>query len=175
MKTAYSFLRRSFAAFMVTMGLVTAGYTTQAQTGNDVSPETRTEVERLNHDIEKAFEKKDMAAIVDLYADDATIIAPGGKKVQGRKAIAEFWYAMANAKSIKSEITELGGNAKMLYQVGKWSITKVENGVEKIVTTDIVLVWKRESNYTYKIQLNSSNNPVATTGSPVESFEAAKP
>ena len=63
----------------------------------------------------------------------------------------------------------------MLYQVGKWSITKVENGVEKIVTTDIVLVWKRESNYTYKIQLNSSNNPVATTGSAVETFEAAKP
>jgi hypothetical protein len=51
----------------------------------------------------------------------------------------------------------------------------VENGVEKIITTDIVLVWKRESNYTYKIQLNSSNNPVATTGSSVESFEAAKP
>ena len=174
MKTTYSLLRRSFAAFLLTMGLMITGNAAFAQS-SEVPSDTRTEVERLNHDIEKAIEKKDMAAIVELYSDDATIIVPGGKKIQGRKAIADYWYKMADAKSLKSEIVELGGNSKMLYQIGRWTITKVENGVEKTITTDIVLVWKRENNYSYKIQLNSSNNPVAVNGSTVEPFEAAKP
>lgn len=174
MKTTYSLLRRSFAAFLLTMGLMITGNAAFAQS-NEVPADTRTEVERLNHDIEKAIEKKDMAAIVELYSDDATMMIPGGKKIQGRKAIADYWYKMADAKSLKSEVLELGGNSKMLYQIGRWTITKIENGTEKTITTDVVIVWKRENNYTYKIQLNSSNNPVAMNGEAVEPFEAAKP
>ena len=113
MKTTYSLFRRSFAAFLLTMGMITAGYQANAQSA-DVPSDTRAEVERLNHDIEKAIAKKDMAAIVELYADDATIMAPGGQKIQGRKAIADYWYKMADATSMKSEIVELGGNSKML-------------------------------------------------------------
>jgi len=174
MKTTYSLFRRSFAAFLLTMGMITAGYQANAQSA-DVPSDTRAEVERLNHDIEKAIAKKNMAAIVELYADDATIMAPGGQKIQGRKAIADYWYKMADATSMKSEIVELGGNSKMLYQVGRWTITKVESGTEKTITTDVVIVWKRENNYSYKIQLNSSNNPVAVHAKANEPFEAAKP
>lgn len=174
MKTTYSFLRRSFATLMVIMGLAT-GNNLFAQSNSEISSDVKTEVEKLNHDIEKAVLKKDIATIIDLYSDDATIMIPGGKKIQGRKAIAEYWYSVADSKSLKSEIVELGGNSKMLYQIGRWTITKVENGVEKTTTTDVVIIWKRGNDFTYKIQLNSSNNPVASTGSVAEPFEAAKP
>ena len=104
MKTTYSLFRRSFAAFLLTMGLMMTGNAVFAQTP-DVPADTRTEVERLNHDIEKAVEKKDMAAIVELYSDDATMMIPGGKKIQGRKAIADYWYKMADAKSLKAPVS----------------------------------------------------------------------
>ena len=91
------------------------------------------------------------------------------------KEIADYWLSMMQIKSMKSEIIELGGNSKMIYQIGKWTITKMENGVEKNITTDVVLIWKRENNYSYKIQLNSSNNPVAYQGKAGEPFEAVQP
>ncbi len=175
MKTTYSLMRRSFATLLVIMGLMNAANTASAQGSGEVPAETRSEIEQLNHVIEKAMSSKDMATIIDLYADDATIIVPGGQKIQGRKAIAEYWYGMSGAKSIKSEITELGGNAKMIYQIGKWTVTKVENGVEKTLATDVVMVWKRGNDYSYKIQLNSSNNPVASTIKKSDVFEAVQP
>jgi ketosteroid isomerase-like protein len=175
MKTAYSLFRRSFAAIAVTMGLLFASTASFAQSNSEISDDVRGQVQELNKDIEKALLKKDYASIVDLYSDDATIMIPGGKKIQGRKEIAEYWLSMMQMKSIKSEILELGGNSKMIYQIGKWTITKMENGVEKSIVTDVVLVWKRENNYSYKIQLNSSNNPVAYNQKTGESFEAAQP
>lgn len=175
MKTAYSLFRRSFAAIAVTMGLLFASTGSFAQSSSEISDDVRAQVLELNKDIEKALVKKDYSSIVDLYSDDATIMVPGGKKIQGRKEIADYWLSMMQIKSIKSEILELGGNSKMIYQIGKWTITKMENGVEKNITTDVVLIWKRENNYSYKIQLNSSNNPVAYNSKTGESFEAAQP
>lgn len=175
MKTTYSFMRHSFAAFLVTMGLLLSAATVKAQNGGEVAADVQTEIKNLNHIIEKSIQNKDYAAIVDLYADDATIMIPGGQKIQGRKAIAEYWYSMVSAKSIKSEIIELGGNAKVVYQIGTWSVTKIENGVEKTMSTDVVMVWKRESNFSYKIQLNSSSNPVAIHVKKSDVFEAEKP
>lgn len=175
MKTAYSLFRRSFAAIAVTMGLLFASTGSFAQSSSEISDDVRAQVLELNKDIEKALLKKDYSTIVDLYSDDATIMVPGGKKIQGRKEIADYWLSMMQMKSIKSEILELGGNSKMIYQIGQWTITKMENGVEKSIVTDVVLVWKRENNYSYKIQLNSSNNPVAYQGKAGESFESAQP
>ncbi|MBK9399949.1 MAG: DUF4440 domain-containing protein [Bacteroidetes bacterium] len=175
MKTTYSFMRHSFAALLVTMGLLFAGNAATAQGNGEIPADTRAEIEQLNKVIEKSLTAKDFASIIDLYSDDATIMVPGGQKIQGRKAIAEYWYGMTAAKSIKSEITELGGNSKMLYQIGKWTITKVENGVEKSMTTDVVVVWKRGNDYSYKIQLNSSSNPVASAIKKSDVFEAVQP
>ncbi|MBK7682458.1 MAG: nuclear transport factor 2 family protein [Bacteroidetes bacterium] len=96
-----------------------------------MSSDVKAQVLELNKDIEKAVLKKDYSSIVDLYSDDATIMIPGGKKITGRKEIADYWLSMMQIKSMKSEIIELGGNSKMIYQIGKWTITKMENGVEK--------------------------------------------
>ncbi len=175
MKTTYSFMRRSFAALLVTMGFMLTGNSLKAQSNSDIAPEIRTEITALNHVIEKSVLSKDFSSIIDLYTDDATIMVPGGQKIQGRKAIADYWYKMSDAKSIKSEIIEMGGNSKMIYQIGKWTVTKIENGSEKTLTTDVVLVWKRGSDYSYKIQLNSSNNPVATLLPAKGVYEAEKP
>ncbi len=146
----------------------------KAQQNSEISPEVKTEVERLNHAMETAIEKKDVATIIDMYSDDASIIVPGGKKIQGRKAIAAYWYGITGTTKLASEIVELGGNGKIVYEISKWTITSIKEGVEKVTSTDVVLVWKRQQEYSYKIQLNSSSNPVAvlTTSAPV--YEAVK-
>jgi hypothetical protein len=46
--------------------------------------------------------------------------------------------------------------------------------VEKTTTSDVVLVWKRMQDYSYKIQLNSLNSSVSTTINNVETLESAR-
>lgn len=133
---------------------------------SDISKETREEIEKLNKSIENAVMKKSLSDVPAMYVDNATILTPGGKKIHGRKEIANFWYDMANCKEFKSEITELGGNGKMVYQLGKWTMTIEKDGKLTTVSTDVVLVWKRESSYDYKIQLQSLNNMVTLAEKP---------
>ena len=128
---------------------------------SEVSNETRAEIEKLNRSLENAFVKKSMGDVAAMYNAEATILTPGGKKIHGSKEIGEYWYAMSNCKEFKSEITELGGSGKLIYQLGKWTMTMEKDGKLVTYTTDVVLVWKRESNYEYKIQLSSLNNSVA--------------
>lgn len=174
MKTLSAFLKnRHLLAFTIALLGLFSVNNLQAQS-TDVTPEVRTQLEQMNHRMEDCIQKKDFSTLIDFYTDDATIMVAGGKKIQGRKAIAEYWYSLAKATSLKSEILELGGNGKMVYQVGRWTITSVKDGVEQSTTTDVVLVWMRQQNYDYKIQLNSSNNPVAVNGTLKTPFEAVK-
>ena len=176
MKTMFAFLSpRHLMTAAIALLSIFALSPAKAQGSNEVTPEVRRELEAINHQMEDCIRKKDMATLVDFYSDDATLMVAGGKKLQGRKEIADYWYSLSKATSLKSEILELGGNGKLVYQIGRWTITTVKDGAEQIITTDVVLVWKRQQNYDYKIQLNSSNNPVAMNGIQVTPFEAVKP
>ena len=168
-------LSRKFATgILASLTLLVSTSAVKAQSATEVNDEVKTEITRLNHELEKAIKTKDVATIVDLYSDDATIIVPGGKKIQGRKAIAEYWYGLTGTIKLTSEIIELGGNGKVVYEIGKWTVTTVKDGVEHTTATDVVIVWKRQQDYNYKIQLNSSNNPVAIASTPAPVYEAGK-
>lgn len=175
MKTSITFrpLRSLFTAAMFVTALMASPVVTQAQ-NSEIPADVRKDIEALNHQIEQSVQKQDFSSVIDLYTDDATIIVPGGEKIHGRKAIAAYWFGHSQTKTLKSEIVELGGNGKIIYQIGKWTATVMKDGKQQEITTDVVLVWKRV-NYDYKIQLNSSNNPVAVNGSVTIPFEAAKP
>ncbi len=170
----YKALSNMVTVVITVVGMMTFSSTAKAQS-NDISAETRIDVENLNKQFEDNIKNKDFASIIDLYADDASIVLPGGKKVQGRKAIAEYWYTLSSTTNLKSEIMDLGGSGKIVYQLGKWTITTVKDGLEKTISTDIVLVWKRQQDYSYKIKLSSLNNPLAINQTKGEQYEAVKP
>src|SRR5688572_14420061 len=131
MKTLFAFLNtRHLLAFTIALLGLFSVNSANAQS-QDITPEVRKQVEQMNLKMEECVQKKDFSTLIDFYSDDATIMVAGGKKIQGRKAIAEYWYSLTKATSMKSEILELGGNGKMVYQVGRWTITTVKDGVEQ--------------------------------------------
>ena len=160
MKTIQSIKK---SATIVALLVVSVLPTSLFAQSSEVNDDTRAEIEKLNHSIENAFVKNSMGDVAAMYNAEATILTPGGKKIHGSKEIGEYWYAMSGCKEFKSEITELGGSGKMIYQLGKWTKTFEKDGKLVTHTTDVVLVWKRESNYEYKIQLSSLNNTVAVS------------
>ena len=155
-------LMKKFAVIAAMLTISVIPSTSYAQ-GSEVSNDTRLEIEKLNHSIEMSIAKKSFGNVAEMYNTDATMITAEGKKLHGSKEIGSYWYKMSNCREFKSEITELGGNGKIVYQIGKWTMTVEKDGKLVTTTSDVVMVWKRESNYEYKIQLQSLNNSVAVT------------
>ena len=166
-------LIRKFTAVAALLTISSIPSLTYAQ-GSEVSNDTRLEIEKLNKTIEMSIAKKSFGNVAAMYNEDATMITAAGKKLHGSKEIGSYWYEMSNCREFKSEITELGGNGKIIYQIGKWTMTVEKDG--KLVTTssDVVMVWKRESNFEYKIQLQSLNNSITVNEQnvPINSAQA---
>lgn len=119
---------------------------------SDISEQIKEEILQLNAEMEKSFLSSDLLKISDFYDDDA-IIMMNGKQVKGRKELSDFWNNLKDRKDFKLDIKELGGSGKYIYQTS--SITWTASG-EK-VTKGFMMVWKRHSNYEYKIYLTGFN------------------
>ncbi len=140
------------SAMMLT--LTTSLLNAQSNTGikTDVSEQTKEEILKLNNEMENSFLSNDPLKISEFYDDDATILLDG-KQVKGRKELSEFWNGIKDRKNLKLKVNELGGSGKYVYQTG--SITWTTSGEE--VTKNFMMLWKRLSNYEYKIYLAGLN------------------
>src|SRR5262245_57748127 len=56
-------------------------------------------INKLIHDFAAAFNRGDMAAVTDMYADDAVVMPPGSNMIKGRNAIRDFWTKTAKGSS----------------------------------------------------------------------------
>lgn len=150
---------RQIAAAIAIM-LTSAGAYAQTQIGkfkSDVSQETKDEVQRLNKQMEESFTQNDLLKIVEFYADDASIVLPGGKVLNGRKEVSEYFMSLQNRKELKLDVTEIGGSGKMIYEIGTAKITTVVDGKEKTETATFTIIFQRQSDFAYKVSVNSMN------------------
>lgn len=119
---------------------------------SDVSDQTKEEILKLNSEMETSFLNPDPLKISEFYDDDATIML-NGKQVKGRKELSDFWNGIKDRKDFKMDVRELGGSGKYIYQTGY--VTWTASGEQ--VTKSFMMVWKRLSNYEYKIYLTGLN------------------
>ena len=145
--------------FCILLASLAAPFNLNAQSPikGDAADDTKQKVQQLNKQMEDAFRAGDMVKVADFYADDATLIAPGGKKIEGRKAIFEYLTAMKDAKDFHLDVTDVNGSGKVLYQVGTVTFTAEKNGSKESHSADQVKVWKRGSDWDYKISVESFN------------------
>jgi len=115
----------------------------------------RAEIERINREMTAALERGDGLAVAAAYADDARIVGPRGKTVQGREAIDAYWSRIKNA-TWKLEVFDTGGTKDDAYQIGRSTLTwKGEK--EGSYTCDFVLIWKRDAAGKLRIHLDLYN------------------
>ncbi|CAN5348912.1 hypothetical protein BH09BAC6_BH09BAC6_27840 [soil metagenome] len=93
-------------------------------------------VRKMIGDYNTAWLKSDSAAILNLFADTATLIPSGLKPIRGKKDIINFWWpkdgSITNIDKYKITLLEIGGTDDLAYtcENGKlsWSY---ENGSVK--------------------------------------------
>jgi len=118
-----------------------------AQNGNKI----KTEIERLNKEMERVFNANDMAATAAFYSNDAEISGPN-YVVTGRANLDKYWLSLKDkGRGWKLTIIEIGGTDDYIYQLGNSDLTYIVNGKETKSVTNFVLIWKKQSNNSYKI------------------------
>jgi len=158
MKTQIVKVKTALQSLLV-LALLLSGPSLLAQkdTKSDISADMRQTIDQLNAQLKEAMEKGDVSKIMDLYADDAMLMVPGGKALHGKKEIAEYFESHKNIKNVTMSVIDAGGSGKIIYQVGKATMTTNVDGKDSQETSDFVMVLTRQSDWDYKISVNSTN------------------
>lgn len=122
-----------------------------AQTDNSERAKIKADIEKLNKKMEEVFNANDMAATAAFYSDDAEIVG-ANYRVAGRKNLDNYWLSLKDkGKGWKLMVFEIGGTGDYIYQLGNSDLTHLVNGKEAKSVTNFVLIWKKQSDNSYKI------------------------
>lgn len=103
----------------------------------------------INQAFDQAFNTKNTAGIIALYAHDAHIMpAPAGEVVSGRAAIETFFSGLINAGVVDHQLTltEAVEDGNLAYQRGKWAGAMVdEAGVRQTFGGNVHLVYRKQA------------------------------
>jgi uncharacterized protein (TIGR02246 family) len=119
--------------------------------------QTKATIDKLNEAWCAAFNKGDAAGVAALYADDATVLPPGGPMVKGHTAIQDLWAKSAkDLGDIKLTTVELHSMAEVAaYEIGTVT-AKTKATPPQDVVGKYVVVWKR-SGTSWKIAADIFN------------------
>ncbi len=109
----------------------------------------QTSITAINTAFDHAFNSKNVAGIVALYANDAHVMpAPAGDVVSGRAAIETFFAGLISAGVIdhKLTLTEAVEDGNLAYQRGKWAGAMVdEKGTRQTFGGNVHLVYRKQA------------------------------
>jgi ketosteroid isomerase-like protein len=112
--------------------------------------------------LEMAFNKGDIQACTDLYADDAEIVSDHNS-VMGKKAIGEFFRQQVSTDLLfdtDSRISVVSGNVAM--EQGTYKVRNVQTGVD-VEFGDYLNVWRKTNGHwkAYRSMYNVTRSPAA--------------
>jgi uncharacterized protein (TIGR02246 family) len=104
----------------------------------------RTAIEQADGQFERLCERKDAAALAELYTEGAALFTPGHDMQRGRDAIAAFWRGafeagVRNVALEPREVEEYG--ADVAREIGAFSLDSPNGRVEG----KYIVIWKREA------------------------------
>lgn len=111
-----------------------------------------------------AFNSGDAATVARLYTEDAALLPPGGKRVDGRKGVEEFWGgAIKNGvKNLSLTALEVENRDDMAFEVGAFSLDAPgEGGAVSTVIGKYIVVWMRGDDGTWRLHRDIWNTGAA--------------
>jgi ketosteroid isomerase-like protein len=111
--------------------------------------------------LESAFNKGDIQACVDLYADDAEIIAEDSPAVRGKSAISQFFNnAVSRDISFDTDSTLSVVSGDVAMEQGTYRVRNVVQGID-VEYGDYLNVWRRTNGQwkAYRTMYNVTMSP----------------
>lgn len=115
---------------------------------------SRAEVEARVAELLAAFRAGDAQGIANVFADDASILGPGGLRVVGRTAIDSYWVARPRPATWDIETLEVGGDADAPWHYARSIRVNHTAARADTAVTTFMLVWKRSRDGKLRIYLD---------------------
>ncbi|WP_292193430.1 DUF4440 domain-containing protein [Mesorhizobium sp.] len=93
-------------------------------------------------------------AVGQLYTEDAAVLPPDGKRVDGRKAVEEFWQGAIKGgmKNLTLKALEVEESANLAYEVGAFTLdVPSKDGAVSAVAGKYIVVWKKGDDGTWRL------------------------
>ncbi len=125
-------------------------FNVSAQTTKDTST-VKKQIMLLNQQMEDAFNNNDMNKVAGFYSNDGEIVYDN-YTVRGRTNLDKYWLDLKDkGRGWKLSVVEIGGQGEFVYQLGKSDLKYISQGKEKSSITNFVLLWRKQSDGSYKI------------------------
>ena len=101
-------------------------------------------LERYQHWM-RSIRARDLDAILDLYADDATYMPPGKPAFSGKQALREIWSSYLQRDGFVASYfptIQLSAAGDMAYDIGRYQISMEKEGRPVAFEGKYVVVWK---------------------------------
>lgn len=129
--------------------------------------QVRKSIEEANAKFSEAIRQSNLAGVIDGYMVDATLVPPDGGLVKGKQAIEALYskFIQMGMKEIVLTTIEVGGNGDMAYEIGKTKVRIQPEGQTPILdSTKYLVIWKRQTNATWKVLVDIWNVSSPMTG-----------
>ena len=103
-------------------------------------------LERYQHWM-RSIRARDLDAILDLYADDATYMPPGKPAFSGKQALREIWASYLQRDGFVANYfptIHLSAAGDMAYDIGRYQISMKKEGRPVAFEGKYVVVWRLE-------------------------------
>jgi uncharacterized protein (TIGR02246 family) len=118
-----------------------------------LEPEFHGTIRELNRELERRFRDGDLLGVADLYADDALMLGPDGRRVEGREAIDAYWARISEPRDWRLDVREIGGSSAAAYELGRSTLTIAPGGEPRTAVVDFLVLWRPEGD-SYRIVLD---------------------
>ncbi len=162
--------RNRSLSLMIAAAFAVSFFTACAQPQPVTPPDTRSADESAIRAADASFaqaaEAKDLDKCMSLYADDAVAFAPGMPAFVGKDNIRKFIQGLVNAPGLHVNITiasvtvARSGDLAMDRGTVEATVTN-KKGKSSTSTSDYVLVWKKMTDGSWKIEADTSANEQA--------------
>lgn len=118
------------------------------------APAWRGELEARVRELEQRYRAGNLLGVADLYTDDGEIVDASGRRVRGRSELDAYWSAIEEPLDWRLVTRTLRGSDKIAYQTGTSTLSMRRDGALQTFETDFLVVWRREPDGEWKIELD---------------------
>ena len=117
-------------------------------------PAWQGEIEARVRELEARYRAGNLLGVADVYADDGELVDGTGQRVRGRAALDAYWSAIEEPLDWRLTTRSLRGSEAIAYQTGTSKLSLRREGAPQTFETDFLLVWRREPDGEWKIELD---------------------
>ena len=118
------------------------------------APAWRGEIEGRVRELEQRYRSGNLLGVADLYTDDGEIVDASGQRVRGRSELDAYWSAIEEPLDWRLVTHTLRGSEAIAYQTGTSTLSMRRDGALQTFVTDFLVVWRREPDGEWKIELD---------------------